>query len=166
MANANYDVSSPSKGKRDVYTVGQVLIIGKSAEYGVVVKAWKALDDSDEWRKWATVRPATEAEAAPLKARAAAKLNAQTLADALHKTHIPGEGMNDPRVMELPSGAVTVWMVRQEIWGHARYVAKPDGKVYFVQSDSENGPAVWETTATVKQVEEAKAAAAAEAASN
>lgn len=149
-----YTVTRRSRGRDDCYEVGEVIAVDRGTKFAVVIESGKYRDDdTDGWMLTARVRPATEAEATPVKtrreARQAAKAAADTLAADLRAA------MHAELVDGLPAGAVDLW-VEQRMAGSERW-SLADGSVYYTESDYDMGQMTWRTTATAEQVAALKA---------
>lgn len=162
LVEGEWSVERRSSGKNDSYTVGDCIFFSKvnGGTYGVIIEAGKYRDDdTDEWMCTARVRPATEDEIAPVRARreerAAAKQAAKELADLLRNSKVIGE--TDARLFSRPSDAVDIWAeirsAGSERWSHSPLT----GLIYYTESSWDDGPATWKTTATREQVEQLKA---------
>jgi hypothetical protein len=161
-ANAQ-SIQRRSAGKADGYEVGAIMRLGNVAggggpdgHYFRVISASKYRDDDyDEWYATAYVVPATDAEAAPVAERIARKAAAKAEAEALMRAL----GASKSASMHLdqePAGAmVTLWEDRRAA-GSEAWIAIGQ-QVYYTQSSYDDGPRWWATSATIEQVEQAKA---------
>ena len=132
------EVSRPSKGRDDGYTVGATSHFhrvagggGPDGRYWTVTAAGKrriteAEDDTreGEWACWAHVRPATETEAAPVAARRAASESRAQLASDLNA--LRGERTSDPMPV---TAAVLVPRDTQRLCATGERVAIVDGAI-------------------------------------
>ena len=94
MSATTQGISRRSRGRDDGYTVGQVLHCprikgggGADGHYWTVVRQmrkWRD-DDTDDWMVGATIRPATDAECAPLAARILARAAREQLQQDLER---------------------------------------------------------------------------------
>ena len=155
-------VSRPSRSRDDGYVVGTTYHMtripgggGPDGLYWTVTAAGKFRDEDSQvsdWACWAHVRPATDAEAAPVAARlteeATRKAEGEALTAALRQAK--------SEKAELPAGSREIWADHRTAGGEWWSLA-PDGTLFYTRSDYDMGPTTWRTMATVEQVERAKA---------
>lgn len=161
-------VTWPSKGRGDGYEAGRTYRFsrvkgggGPDGCYWTATAAGKAkhtqyTDDTreGEWYCWAHVRPATDAEAAPVVEKALA--TEAKKARKAELTHQLRDSYSAASVVEhVPPDAEVLWqearMAGSETWYRAA------DTIYYVRSDYDMGPICWRTTATAEQLAEAKA---------
>jgi hypothetical protein len=159
-------IHRPSRDKHDGYEVGAVVRLlkvpgggGSEGLVWVVVAAGKYresqyTDDTreGEWTCWAHVRPATDAEAAPVEAQLAEskrKLEeTNTAKGALYRDSV-SLGVEG----KLPDGAVRLGTAGKD---HTFYSA-PDGAIYYREYVYDMGSVLRRTSATAEDIERAKA---------
>jgi hypothetical protein len=121
-----FSVSRPSRDRHDRYEVGACIFFGKinGGCYGTIIEAGKSKDDDDDqWMCWARVRPATEDELAPVRARREAAASKKADAERLKAIHqqVRRQSFDGPRpegrtiVIETqPMGPQTIYIVSGE----------------------------------------------------
>ncbi len=113
-------------------------------------------DDEGHWYS-ATVRAATDEEAAACDARAAEaaarKARIAELGVALRASLII-DGV-DAREQRLPQGLTEIWRDAR-LAGFATWYVAADGVIWYCRSSYADGQSVWQTTATRAMVEEAR----------
>lgn len=149
------------------YEVGDVVRIHGQETWLTVVAcgSYRISEGEDdtrvgERRYWAHARPATADEAAAAQARQEAReareARAREVAQQLRASRIIGE--IDPRLARLPADAVKVWG-DSRLAGSETWYETPDGVIWYCASAYDDGPAVWQTTATRALLDEAQALA-------
>lgn len=162
-------VSRPSRGRDDegyrtgaTYRFSRISGGGLDGHYWTVTASGKyrvseAQDDTreGEWDCWGHIRPATDAEATPVAVRVAEAAARKTEVDDLRKALRASYGA-ETHVDTRPDGSTELW-AEHRMGGSEAWHLAPDGVVYYVRSDYDMGPTTWRTSATVEQVERAKA---------
>lgn len=140
-------VRKPSRGRDDGYHVGDVLHLlrvpgggGPDNRWWVPFEVGKDRNEDDEWECWARVRPATDAEVAPVLSVVEKKQRRDDLLKELDRLVRDTSTHSYDAPSPFPKGKEIV--LHQNMAGSDRYIVTDD-VVVRVTSSYDDGPNYW-----------------------